>query len=392
MLLTDRLLHTPEGFRDIYNDECLDESAAIEKIMSVFHLSGFENVRTPGLEYFEVFSKERGSVPGNQMYRYFDADGNTLALRPDITPAIARLTARYFNEEAGTLRFCYSEETYRNTPGHRGQMKEVIQTGVELIGDGSVLADAEVIAVAVKSLLAVGMKDFKVEIGSAAFLNSLIVRLSLTDEEVIELYHLIDNKNRFALKALLAEKSDQIPEDIRNILSDITEDFGSLGEILKKSKLKDILAKTDLKKTEKALERLIQLERLLEMYEVIDYVSFDLGMVGKLGYYTGIILRGYTYGSGKAILSGGRYDNLVSQFGKNAPAVGMSIDMDELMSSLSKNGIHPHTAKKMVHISVPRKKIGEAIKKREEYFNQNIASVIEIDDAIADVEIREGEN
>lgn len=391
MLLTSTLLHTPEGMRDIYNGECRDTTACEEKIMNLLHLFGFEDVRTPGLEYAEVFNKERGTVPENEMYRLFDGDGNILAIRPDITPAIARLTARYFADSNEPLRFSYNEKTYRNTPGLRGQLKEVTQLGVELIGDGSVSADAEVVVAAIESLLSCGMKEFKVEISSAAFLNSLISPLALTDEDHDEIRKIIDNKNRYAMRSFLLGHADSISTEKINVLMDLTDDFGSMNEILAKENLNPVLTNPSFAKTRQALDRLVALDKIIAYYNLSEYVTYDLGMIGKLGYYTGIILRGYTYGAGRPILSGGRYDNLVSQFGKEAPAVGMAINMDELMNALGNNNIHPYEKKKAVTIVTPENKLSEAVSLRLSYIEKGIRAVIVTDNSAGDIELSEEE-
>ena len=389
MQLQARLLHTPEGFRDMYDGECRDEKSAEHKIIKTMHLMGFEDVRTPGLEYFDVYKKERGTVPGNEMYRFFDADGNTLALRPDITPGIARLSARYFADSSKPLRFCYCEQTYRNIPGLRGKLKERTQTGVELIGDDSVLADADVIITAVKSLLSVGMKEFQIEVGSAAFLNSLIEPLSLSDEDMVTLRNHIDNKNKFALKAFLDTKRDRIPKARIDVLTGLTDDFGTLAEIMSMANIKPVTEDDSFYRTYEALKRLKKIDDILGAYGVSDYVTYDLGLIGKLGYYTGIIIRGYTYGSGESIVSGGRYDDLVSQFGKNAPAVGMAINMDLLIEALRKSGINPHKPGKLIHIITPPDRMQDAVKLRSDFMEKEKASDIIIDENAVSIRTEE---
>ena len=141
------LLHTPEGVRDIYGKECLEKRKIIGALENVCSNFGFKNIDTPTFEFFDVFNQERGTIPSNEMFKFFDHHGNTLVLRPDVTPAIARCAAKYFCEEKAPLRFCYTGNTFTNTSSLQGKLKEVTQLGAELINDDSVEADAEMIMV-----------------------------------------------------------------------------------------------------------------------------------------------------------------------------------------------------------------------------------------------------
>lgn len=134
------LLHTPDGVRDIYGKECAKKLSVQEGINHVFHLYGYENIETPTFEFFDIFNKQRGSVSSREMFKFFDRDNNTLVLRPDMTPAIARCVAKYYMDETMPLRLCYLERTFINNTSYRGRLKEVTQTGAEMIGDDSSLS------------------------------------------------------------------------------------------------------------------------------------------------------------------------------------------------------------------------------------------------------------
>ena len=154
--MTASLLHTPEGVRDIYGMERVRKLAVEDRISSVFRLYGYEDIATPTFEYFDIFNKERGSVTSQEMFKFFDRDNNTLVLRPDMTPAIARCVGKYFSDQDRPVRLCYRERTFTNNTSYQGRLKEVTQTGVELIGDDTSEADGEVIAMVIDSLQKAG--------------------------------------------------------------------------------------------------------------------------------------------------------------------------------------------------------------------------------------------
>ena len=151
-----RIFHTPEGVRDIYNGECSQKRKVQEKIHRVFHQYGYEDIETPTFEYFEVFSREVGTIPSKEFIKFFDREGNTLVLRPDFTPSVSRACATYFSPDKEPVSLCYTGNTFINNTSYRGHLKETTQMGVERIGDESADADAELLAMTVECLLAAG--------------------------------------------------------------------------------------------------------------------------------------------------------------------------------------------------------------------------------------------
>lgn len=330
--MMDKLLHTPEGVRDIYNSECETKLSLERNLKTRIHRYGFRDIQTPTFEFFDIFSKERGTVPSKDMYKFFDKEGNTLALRPDITPSIARCVAKYYKDETMPIRLCYGGSTFINNNSYQGKLKETTQLGAELINDATVEADAEMIVLTVECLKLSGLEEFQVEIGQADFFKGLVEEANLKDEEVEQLRILIENKNLFGVEELASEK--QIEEPLKKVFLQLTELFGSI-EIV--SSIKPLIKNT---RAIQAIERLEQLYELLKAYGVEKYISFDLGMLSKYNYYTGIIFRAYTYGTGDAVITGGRYDTLVSQFGKDAPAIGMAVLVDQLLNALSRQKLN----------------------------------------------------
>ena len=329
--MNKRLFTTPEGVRDVYDGECRRKIDLEIMLRNKLHLYGFRDIETPTFEYFEVFSEERGTLKARDMYKFFDKDGNTLVLRPDMTPSIARCAAKYFKEETDPVRFCYCGHTFINNSEYQGKQKEVTQVGCELINDHSVIADAEMIAVTIDCLLTAGLKNFRIDIGDVRFFKALITETGLDEDKIHELKNFIVDKNSFGLKDFLREEN--VSEDLKDILTNLPQQFGGI------ECLDNISSMTANKEALNAIDHLKNLYELMKVYGFEKYVGFDLGMISKYDYYTGIIFQAFTYDIGSPIASGGRYDNLVGQFGKDAAAIGMTIVTDKLLLALLRQGI-----------------------------------------------------
>lgn len=328
MAENNRLIHTPEGVRDSYGASCRKKLSVQDKLLNTFYLYGYEHIQTPSFEYFDIFSKDRGSVSHQEMFKFFDRDNSTMVLRPDMTPAVARCVAKYFMEEEMPLRLCYLERTFKNNTSYQGRLKERAETGAELIGDDSPDADAEMIAMVIDSLKGAGLKEFQVELGQVAFYRSLVEEAGLLEDIKEELDRLVENKNDFGVEELL--KTQDMDQSLKAVFLKLPELSGSLEQIMKARSLTANLEALA------AIDRLEQVHRILESYGLADYVSYDLGMLSKYHYYTGIIFKSYAYGTGDYMVTGGRYDKLLVQFGKDTPAVGFAIVVDQLMAALSR--------------------------------------------------------
>ena len=326
-----KLVHTPEGVRDIYGDEYARKLQLENFIMGKVRSFGYEDIQTPTFEFFDVFSKEVGTTPSRELYKFSDKDGNTLVLRPDFTPSMARCAAKYFMDEDVPIRFCYSGNTFANNSNLQGRLKEATQMGAELIGEGSVEADGEMAAMVIEALLSTGLKDFQLSIGNVEYFKGICMEAGLDEETELELREFISGKNYFGAEDLLREK--RVPGEYREALLQVTDLFGTY-EALEQAKL---LVHNE--RSLNAVKRLEALYQVLCCYGAEKYVSFDLGMLSKYNYYTGVIFKAYTYGVGDAIVKGGRYDTLLGRFGKEAPAIGFMVVIDDLMAALERQGI-----------------------------------------------------
>ncbi len=355
--MSRRFVHTPEGVRDIYGREFAKKLLIENKIHQVIISYGYEDIQTPTFEFMDIFSEEIGTTPSRELYKFFDKDGNTLVLRPDFTPSIARCAAKYFLEEEVPMRFCYLGNTFTNTSNLQGKLKEVTQMGAELINDDSVEADAEMLSLVIESLKNTGLKDFQLCIGHNDFFKGLCEEAKLDPETEEILREYISGKNYFAAENLLM--SEKIDKPYVAALLKVADMFGDIDSL---KAFKDTVHN---EKSLNAIERLEKIYEVLKLYDAESYVSFDLGMLSQYHYYTGIIFKAYTYGIGDAIVKGGRYNHLLKHFGKNAPAIGFVIVIDDMQEALSRQ---------KVNLSVPETK--KIVKYGPDNYAQKLAECI----------------
>ena len=302
-----QLLHTPEGVRDCYGRENTARSRTIEKIAEQIHLYGYKDLQTPSFE------------------------GNTLVLRPDFTPSVARCAAKYFMDEKRPLRFCYQGSAFSNTSDLQGKRKETFQMGAELMNDASAQADGEMIAMLIESLLSAGLEEFQISVGNVEYFKGICEYLGMDGEVETALRDEISGKNYFAAEDLL--KSEGYKKEERDLFLRF-RDFMETAEDLEKA-----WESAPNERAGRAVKRLIDVFDVVDAYGLSRYISFDLSLLSKYRYYTGIIFKGYTYGTGEPVASGGRYDQLLSCFGKTAPAIGCMISIDTLMEAMYRQHI-----------------------------------------------------
>ena len=348
-----RILHTPEGVRDICNVECGKKLALEGRIKKIFHLYGYHDIQTPMFEYFEVFREEIGTIPAKDLYRFFDKEGNMLAMRPDITPSAARAAAILYEAETLPIRLCYTGNTFMNHSNYQGRLREVTQMGTELIGDDSPDADAEMLALVIETMVTIGVKDFQLNVGNMSFFQSLIDDANLTDDAKERVLELIKNRNFFGVEEYL--ESIQVNRSAKEAFLTLNDLVGGV-EVL--AKAKDIAPNSA---AIMAIKRLEKIYNLMKTYGMEKYITFDLGMTGTYGYYTGIIFRGYTYGTGDAIVKGGRYDQLLEKFGKHSPSIGFAIVIDELMNAINRQKLRIVYTRKNTIILYEENKVSDAI-------------------------------
>ena len=316
---------TPEGSRDYLFEEC-DDRRNIEKILAdLFKENNYKKVITPSIEFFDVFNSEGSAAPSDEMYKFTDSKGRTTVLRPDNTMPIARMVATRLNKEDFPVRLYYNQNVFVRGKDLDGRPNEIAQSGIEFIGDGSRNADIEVISMAVESLKRCNLNSFKIEIGNAAFFRCVLDKMNIPARTKNEICKLIDGKNYAALGDLLGEIGESRETEVIRKLPRL---FGGANVIDEAMKLYD---------EKEALEALRYLKSVygeLCSAGLEEYIMIDLGLVNRLNYYTGVVFRGYAEGSGLTVLSGGRYDNLLGEFGLPAPAIGFAVEVSDLCEAM----------------------------------------------------------
>lgn len=324
------LIHTPEGFRDIYKDEMKRRRSLMNRLHKVFETYGYSDIETPTVEYFDVFGSSIGTTPSNELYKFFDRDGNTLVLRPDFTPSVARAVAMHFSAEEMPLRLCYQGSTFVNSREYRLNLKETTQMGVELIGDGSAKADAEILNLTADMLKASGLGEFQISVGEVDYFKALAQDSGLSEEMVEQVRQLISNKNFFGVEEVLSDTG--IDPHVRQAFVELPQLFGG-REVLGRAEELAVNAGS-----KAAIARLREIDSLLKESGNAGYVSYDFGLLSKYKYYTGIIFSAFTYGTGEPVAKGGRYDTLLAHFGQDEPSVGVGFSIDQLINAAKRQG------------------------------------------------------
>lgn len=335
--INNDLLHTPDGMRDTYGAEMARKEQIMNRIRSRIHLYGYEDIQTPAIEFYDVFSSEVGTTPVRELYKLLDNDGNLLVLRPDFTPSVARCAAKYFSDEDSPIRFTYAGSVFSSTSSLQGKLCETTQMGAELINEPSVYADAEILALLIDSLLQAGLEQFQISVGNVEYFKGICQTAGLDAATEMELRDALSGKNYYAAEELL--RSRGLDRATRDLFLKATR-FVSTREELAAFLTDDMHPQA-----RAAIERLMRLCDVMDAYGFSRYISFDLSLLSKYRYYTGIVFKGYTYGAGDAIASGGRYDGLLAHYGKDAAAIGVMIQIDMLMEALRRQEIPVDTAR-----------------------------------------------
>jgi len=335
--LKDLKLHTPNGLNDLLPAGYIRKRGVERQIEAVFERYGYAFVSSPTLEYLAVF-EGKGSIPSTEMYKFMDRNGDILALRPDMTPAVARIVAT--NSMEDPIRLCYIEKAFRHHKHFQGRENEFTQAGAELIcqvcqTSKLAVADAETIAVAVHGLLAAGLTNFRVDIGQVDFLPGVLAELPMDDNERQAFMDYMISRDYVAAENHVkqinknAGMTKQVEKAVQ-LLSDLTQLTGGT-DIL--AHAHSLVSET---KAQAALRHLEDVYAILRDQGLEKYILLDLGMTGQLDYYTGIIFKGYAKGTGTTIVDGGRYDRLI---GSATSAVGFGIKIEGLLDALSAQGI-----------------------------------------------------
>lgn len=331
---------TPEGTKDYLELESRAIRCAEKRLSSLYKSKGYQKVMTPTIEFFDVFNRESSGYSPENLYSLTDSYGRLLVLRPDSTLPIARLASTRLQNATLPLRIYYNQNVFLRQKNLTGRSDESTQSGIELMGVGGIRADLEVIATAVEAIECCTCADFKLEIGHAGFFKDLCGKLNVDDDTIAAIYDCVESRNFVSLNKIL----DKIGENsITDCIKNLPRYFGGL-DIIEKAKQID-LDDEGIKSLDYLKELYIQLEKMGLSNKII----IDLSLVNRTNYYTGIIFKGYLEGSGISVVSGGRYDLLAGEFGKDMPSTGFGIETGALASvMISRNEVEEDTLPQII--------------------------------------------
>jgi ATP phosphoribosyltransferase regulatory subunit len=322
--MADRI---PSGTRDVLPDEMRELRAMTDRIRAVFEAAGYGEVYTPALEYEGTFAREdrqptqTTSWGTHPAYRMFDEQGNVLVLRPDMTVPIARLVATRYAHAEPPFRFCYLAHAYRGVRPQRGQSRELLQAGVELIGSGAPEGTAEALTVLCEALGAAGLETYRIGLGDASLYPELLAAFEVAEEP----------RERI-LTALVGGDFVGVEREVTALALGSTESELLLSVPTTRGG-PEVLAGLS-GPLEAAATGMRAVHTLLAPH-VAERIIFDLGLVRSLGYYTGAVFQVYDPAHGVPIGSGGRYDELLAGFGRPLPAVGFGLNVERLHIALT---------------------------------------------------------
>ncbi len=309
---------TPDGTRDLLFEECLRREQVISRVCGIVRSRGYEQVITPTLEFYDVYSRAADYLPQETMYKLTDGRGRLMVLCPDGTVPIARLAATRLSEETMPLRIWYQHRTYRMLPDLKAKRTEIDQIGIELIGASSLMSDLEAVDLAAQALESV-QENYRLELCHIGFFHAVMDRLEAPADVKEEIRLCIEQKNYAALSDLLEPYAGQ---QAASALHRLPRLFGG-PDVLEQAR-----GLIDDEAAHRSLDKLERIYSMLCELGLSSKILLDLSLVNLADYYTGIIFKGYLDGIGTDVLSGGRYDRLLSDFGVPMPAIGFAFDAD----------------------------------------------------------------
>jgi ATP phosphoribosyltransferase regulatory subunit len=318
------LSRIPAGMRYYIGSEARLRRAVEDAAMSVFDGWCYEEVITPSVDYYALFEQGMGQAEAQRGFRFTDNDGRLLALRPDVTSSVARAAATLLSERPRPLRLCYAASVFKQQQqSHAEWRRETTQLGCELIGAGGEIADLEVLAIAAEILSRLGLRaSYCITVNNVEIFNGIAARFDLDESSREEMRRLVDTRDAAELQRFLIGYSTS--EEERRLFAHLTQLTGK-REIL--SEARRVITNT---RSVAGLDALAAVWTVIESLGLEDAFEIDLGDVSSLDYYTGLSFKVFVRGAGSRVGRGGRYDRLISNFGRAEPAVGFVLDLEAL--------------------------------------------------------------
>lgn len=317
------------------NDENVQDYKQHEQMIKTvsdrFKTYGYQRIKTPAFEEYDLYSKVKSSINQNEMIKVIDRTGEVLVLRPDVTIPITKKLARDYTKLPDERRYFYVQDIFRQ-PNDDVNDIESTQAGVEYFCETSPEADAEVIALAIDTLTDLGFTDVKIEMGHAGFFQEIIDILQITTNEIEQLKELIQAKNVVEIDPYL-RKLD-VRKEVREVVEKIPFLYGDPVEVSKRAL--DIALTPEMKEK---INYLVRLFEILKMYGCSQHIVLDLGLINHMGYYSDVIFQGFIEKYGKPVLMGGRYNELGREFEADIPAIGFACKIESLIEAVDEQQI-----------------------------------------------------
>ena len=354
MRIKENVLGIPYGTRDFLPAEAREKRGIESLIVRGFTRWGYDEIVTPAFEFLDTLTLGNGRSIEPYMFKFFDRQNRTVALRHEMTTPIARVVASRMKSAEMPLKLFYLSPVYRYEQAQTGRQCEFYQAGVEFMGSGSEAADAEIVALAVASMETAGLKNFQVCLGQVDYIQGLMRGLHLDERTQEAVKGALEAHDLVGLR-VLADQAGLAPKE-KEILLDVPLLHGGT-EVLEKART---MAANE--QSLRALDNLQTINRLLEAYGAEKYVTFDLGIIRDFGYYTGMVFEAYTPGLGFPLCGGGRYDRMLSDFGSASPATGFALGIERIMLALERENLKQPAPQKDTYISYVAQKREEAIR------------------------------
>jgi ATP phosphoribosyltransferase regulatory subunit len=347
----------PQGMRDILADESGKRTILLENLRNYVQSCGFNRIETPLFEYYKLFSEEISPIDDENIIKTIDRDGRVVVLRPDMTIPAARVAATKLRGEQKPLKLFYIGNVYRAGRKSRGGATELCQIGAEIYGGAGKWADIEIINMAKECFREAEISDYKIDIGHAGIIKGIFKELSIPEEKKSSIIALVNEKNLVELEkeaSMLA-----ISERHIDIICKLPRLFGSPEDVFKG--IDEIIINNTVKAS---VDYLFDICKRCSEMGIASKLIIDAGMTGSMGYYTGMIFRSYARGAGSAVISGGRYDDLLGKLGLNCPAAGFAADVDGMIKAEASERANKPEEKKILAI-FSDDRFGEALEYSE---------------------------
>ena len=307
---------------------------AIERMaQSVFHLWGYQEIIPPMFEYLDVLEKGLSRELVEKSYKFVNrSNGRVMILRPDVTPQVARMVAQLMSRQPQPIRLCYSANVFRYEDEHAGRDREILQIGAELVGPQDADADAEMIALVVEVLRSLGLRRFRIALGHVGFVQSLLEAFGLKEAKRLQIQETLASRNTTRLSHLIGQVKSAPPElgrlvQILDLLGQ-EEVFEKAGKLLK-------ACAVDTRCSDQALSRLREVYQKAKQYGIGRFLMLDLAEVRGFDYYSGMVFEVFSEEVGYELGGGGRYDELISRFGRGMPSTGFALHVERLQQALA---------------------------------------------------------